>query len=138
MKANKLRIALICLTLFVGLGAVWGGVTMLIDPSGVKFGYDGLLPGLQKLPFADVVFKDLVFLGISLLIVNGLTQLIAAWLLIKKRKKASKLAAVCGVLLMLWITIQFFIFPFNWLSTTYFILGLAEAALGLIAARREA
>ena len=138
MKSNKLRIALICLTLFVGLGAVWGGVTMLIDPSGAKFGYDGLLPGLQKLPFADILFKDLVFSGISLLIVNGLAQLIAARLLIKRRKTAYKSAAVCGVLLMLWITIQFFIFPFNWLSTTYFILGLAEAALGLIAARGKA
>ena len=138
MKANKLRIALLCLTLFVGLGAVWGGVTMLIDPSGVKFGYDGLLGGLQKLPFADILFKDLVFSGISLLIVNGLTQLIAAWLLIKRHKNAFKSAAVCGALLMLWITIQFFIFPFNWLSTTYFILGLAEAVLGLIAARGEA
>lgn len=138
MKTKTLKTALICLTLFVGLGAVWGAACMFFDPSGVKTGFDGLLPGLRKLPFADALFSNLIFSGISLLIVNGITQLAAARLLIKKRPNGARWAAVCGALLMLWIAIQFVIFPFNWLSTAYFIFGLAEAALGLVLVRRGA
>lgn len=77
-RYNVARIILIFWTLFIGLGAVGGALAMLIDPTGETTGMAGLLPGLRKLPFADVLFQDLVFSGISLLIVNGITNLIAA------------------------------------------------------------
>lgn len=136
MKIKTIRTALICLTLFVGLGALWGGGCMLFDPSGALFGFDGLLPGLRKLPFAETLFADLAFSGIALIAVNGLCQLAAAWLLIRKNPLGARAGAVCGALLMLWICIQFFIFPLNWLSVSYFILGLAELALGIALDRR--
>lgn len=77
-RYNAARIILIFWTLFIGLGAVGGALAMLIDPTGETTGMAGLLPGLRKLPFADVLFQNLVFSGISLLIVNGITNLIAA------------------------------------------------------------
>lgn len=77
-RYNVARIILIFWTLFIGLGAVGGALAMLIDPTGEATGMAGPLPGLRKLPFADVLFQDLVFSGISLLIVNGITNLIAA------------------------------------------------------------
>lgn len=72
-------------TLFIGIGAVGGAVTMLIDPSGGLMGMDAMLPYFKKLPFADVLFTDFVFSGIALLIVNGITNLIAAALLFAKK-----------------------------------------------------
>lgn len=48
---------------------------MLLDPSGRAMGMDAMLPYFQVLPFADVLFQDLTFSGIALLIVNGLTNL---------------------------------------------------------------
>lgn len=77
-RYNAAHIILIFWTLFIGLGAVGGALAMLIDPTGETTGMAGLLPGLRKLPFADVLFQNLVFSGISLLIVNGITNLIAA------------------------------------------------------------
>ena len=118
------------LTLFVGLGAIFGGACMLLDPLGGSTGMDGLLPGLRKLPFADVLFQDLTFSGIALLIVNGLTQLATAVMLWVRKPNAPKCALGCGVILMLWITIQFFIFPLNVLSVAYFVFGLLEVGLG--------
>lgn len=81
-RFGRARKWLIFWTLFIGLGAVGGAAMMLIDPSGRSVGMDGLLPYFQVLPFADVLFQDLTFSGFALLLVNGLTNLTAAGLLL--------------------------------------------------------
>lgn len=124
------RRLLIFWTLFIGLGAVGGAACMLIDPSGRSVGMDGMLPYFQVLPFADVLFQDLLFSGFALLIVNGLSNLTAAALLFAHRKIGAVLGGIFGVSLMLWICIQFYIFPPNFMSTIYFFFGLAQAATG--------
>ena len=124
------RRLLIFWTLFIGLGAVGGAACMLIDPSGRSVGMDGMLPYFQVLPFADVLFQDLLFSGFALLIVNGLSNLTAAALLFARRKIGAVLGGIFGVTLMLWICIQFYIFPPNFMSTIYFFFGLAQAATG--------
>lgn len=107
------RRLLIFWTLFIGLGAVGGAACMLIDPSGRSVGMDGMLPYFQVLPFADVLFQDLLFSGFALLIVNGLSNLTAAALLFARRKIGAVLGGIFGVTLMLWICIQFYMFPPN-------------------------
>lgn len=94
---------------------------------------DAMLPYFQVLPFADIVFQDFTFSGWALLIVNGLTNLTAAWLLLVKRKAGVVLGGISGVILMLWICIQFYMFPPNFMSTIYFIFGFAQAATGCAA-----
>ena len=127
------RRALLFWTLFIGMGAVGGALTMLLDPSGRIMGMDAMLPYFQVLPFADVVFQDLRFSGWALLIVNGLTNLTAAGLLMAKKPAGVVLGGVFGVTLMLWICIQFYMFPPNFMSTSYFIFGLIQAATGYMA-----
>ena len=120
-------------TLFIGIGAVAGGLSMIIDPSGKALHMDGMLPYFQKLPFADTLFRDFLFSGFALLIVNGLTNLSAAVLLLKKRRLGVLLGGIFGVTLMLWICIQFYMFPLNFMSTAYFVFGLLQAVTGLVA-----
>ena len=120
-------------TLFSGIGAVGGAACMLAAPDGSLLGMDGMLPYFQKLPFADVVFQDFLFSGFALLIVNGLTNLTAAGLLLARKKIGIVLGGVFGVTLMLWICIQFYMFPLNVMSTLYFIFGLAQACTGYAA-----
>lgn len=124
---------LIFWTLFIGIGAVGGAACMLAAPDGSLLGMDGMLPYFQKLPFADVVFQDFLFSGFALLIVNGLTNLTAAGLLLARKKIGIVLGGVFGVTLMLWICIQFYMFPLNFMSTIYFIFGLAQACTGYAA-----
>lgn len=107
------RRLLIFWTLFIGLGAVGGAACMLIDPSGRSVGMDGMLPYFQVLPFADMLFQNLLFSGFALLIVNGLSNLTAAALLFARRKIGAVLGGIFGVTLMLWICIQFYMFPPN-------------------------
>ena len=131
---------LIFWTLFIGIGAVAGAACMLIEPSGSIMGMDAMLPYFQVLPFASVLFQNFTFSGIALLIVNGLTNLTAAVLLLKNRRAGAILGGIFGVTLMLWICIQFYIFPLNFMSTAYFIFGLIQTITGYVAwvfARQE-
>ena len=117
-------------TLFIGVGAVAGAAGMLLGPSGRALGMDAMLPYFQVLPFADVLFRDLTFSGWALLIVNGLTNLTAAGLLLAEKRAGVTLGGLFGLTLMLWICIQFYMFPPNFMSTIYFFFGLAQAATG--------
>ena len=110
-----------------------GAAAMLIDPSGRALGMDAMLPYFQVLPFAEVLFQNFIFSGWALLIVNGLSNLTAACLLLAKKKAGVVLGGIFGVTLMLWICIQFYIFPLNFMSTIYFLFGLCQAATGYAA-----
>ena len=127
------RRALLFWTHFIGLGAVAGTCMMLLDPTGKAMGMDAMLPYFQVLPFAKILFQDLTFSGIALLIVNGLPNLTAAALLLAKKHLGVVLSGVFGVTLMLWICIQFYMFPPNFMSTAYFFFGLTQALTGYAA-----
>lgn len=127
------RRILIFWTLFIGIGAVGGAAAMLIDPSGETTGMAGMLSFFKALPFYDILFRDLFFSGIALLIVNGITNLTAAALLFAHKKTGDALGGVFGVTLMLWICIQFYMFPPNFMSTAFFIFGFCQASTGYAA-----
>ena len=136
MSRSRYRTArriLIFWTVFIGIGAVAGAAAMLADPSGRLMGMDQMLPYFQVLPFADVLFQNYTFSGIALLMVNGLTNLTAAGLLLAKKKSGVILGGIFGVTLMLWICIQFYIFPLNFMSTIYFVFGFCQAVTGYAA-----
>ena len=123
---------LIFWTLFISIGAIGGSLCMLIDPSGKFMGMDAMLPYFQVLPFSDKLFQNFVFSGIMLLIVNGITNLVSACLLFAKKKIGIILGMIFGITLMLWIIIQFVIFPFNFMSTAFFIIGLLQFITGYV------
>ena len=100
-RYNTARRFLIFWTLFIGIGAVLGSVMMIIDPSGKTMGMDGMLPYFKALPFADILFNDLLFSGFALLIVNGISNLTAAVLLFLKKRSGVISGGIFGVTLML-------------------------------------
>lgn len=130
MRYKITRKFLIFWCLFVGIGALWGSINMFIDPTGKLLQMDTMLPYFQVLPFSDILFKNYIFPGIALLIVNGISNLVAAYLLIKNKKSGIILGTAFGLTLMLWIIIQFIIFPTNILSITYFVIGIIQLITG--------
>ena len=133
MRYKVTRKVLIFLCLFIGIGALYGSFCMLIDPTGKLLKMDNVLPYFKVLPFSNVLFKNYIFSGIALLIVNGVTNITAAFFLIKNKKIGIILGTIFGFTLTLWITIQFIILPFNFLSVTYFILGIIQMIVGYMA-----
>lgn len=120
-------------TLFIAVGAIGGAAGMLYDPTGRWMSMDAMLPYFQVLPFAEIVFQDFTFSGWALLIVNGLTNLTAAGLLLARKKSGILLGGIFGVTLMLWICIQFYLFPLNFMSAIFFVFGFCQAATGYAA-----
>ena len=124
-----MRKFLIALTLFIGVGAVGGAIMMWVDPSGNGWGGAPMLDLLRaKMPWPDIFFKDFIPSGFALLAVNGLTQLLAALMLIKKHHLAYWAVLACGIILMLWIVLEWWVWGFNAISNLYFGFGLVELA----------
>ena len=133
---KRLRNIQIFWGLFIGIGAYFGAFMMIAEPSGVTFGMLEMLPFFQKLPFAEIFFQDFLFPGIALLIVNGITNTISVILICRRSKYAAVSGIICGIMLMLWISIQFYIFPLNFMSTLFFIFGILQAVSGWMYLKR--
>jgi len=134
---KRLRSFSIFWSLFIGIGALWGSIMMFTDPLGKFFGMYPLLPGFQKLPFSDIFFQNFIFPSIALLLVNGVTNFISFFLIYRKRPYAALSVLFCGIILMLWITLEFIIWDFNFLSNIYFVFGLLQALTGYMYWKRE-
>lgn len=132
-RLNPTRTALLFWCLFVGIGAVVGALCMLIRPDGSLLQMQNMLLYFKKLPLADILYQNYIFPGVALLIVNGITNLTAAVLLLRKNPLGIRLGMFFGVTLMLWICIQFYMFPPNFLSTSYFIFGMIQFFTGYAA-----
>ena len=129
---------LIILTLFIGVGAVGGAIMMWVDPSGNGWGGAPMLDLLRaKMPWPDIFFKDFIPSGFALLAVNGLTQLLAALMLIKNHKLANCAVLVCGIILMLWIVLEWWVWGLNPISNIYFVFGLVEALAAVSCIKKE-
>jgi hypothetical protein len=138
ITSKKIRSFSIFWSLFIGIGALGGSTMMFIDPSGKMWlNMDVLLPGIQKLPFSDIFFQNFIFPGIALLLVNGITNFFSFFFICTKHRFAALSVMFCGIILMIWITIQFFIWSFNFMSNIYFIFGLLQAFTGYMYWRKE-
>ena len=128
-----MRTFLKILTLFIAVGAIGGAVMMWMDPSGVSWGGEPMLDLLRaKMPWPEVLFRDFIPSGFALLAVNGLPQILAALMLFKKHPWAYWACLACGIILMLWIVLEWWIWGFVALSNVYFVLGLVETIVAAI------
>ena len=133
-----MKLFLKMLTIFIAVGAVGGAVMMWMDPTGVSWGGEPMLDLLRaKMPWPDVLFKSFIPSGFALLAVNGLPQILAALMLFKKHPWAYCACLACGIILMLWIVLEWWRWGFVALSNIYFVLGLVEAVAALIMIRRS-
>jgi len=129
MKTNrrdrKIRISTILFLFLLGLGAIYGGVMLILDSSGAS----------MQLPvdlLTNSIFKDYLLPGILLLTLNGILSIAIAVLVILKQKLAWILVIIQGLVLAGWITIQIIIIDgfYPPLHIPYYITGLVLIYLG--------
>ena len=89
-----------------------------------------------RMPWPEVFFRDFIPSGFALLAVNGLPQLLTAPMLFKKHPWAYRVTLACGIILMLWIVLEWYVWGFVALSNIYFVLGLIESVLALACIRK--
>jgi hypothetical protein len=123
-KKKGLVTGLGILQLIIGLGAVGGGLVLILDPSGSNLGIPVEL--LKSTPFSTYLVP-----GIVLLVVNGLGSLVGAAASFIRHRFAGETAMALGVFLVVWILLQVYWFTgFHWLHALYLGLGLLESVLG--------
>jgi hypothetical protein len=112
------------LQLLIGLGAVGGGLALILEPSGSNLGIP--LELLKSSPFSTYLIP-----GIVLLMVNGLGSLVGAATSFTRHRYAGETAMALGIFLVAWIMLQvYWIAGFHWLHALYLGLGLLEFVLG--------
>lgn len=129
MKNKGLVTGLGILQVLIGLGAVGGGMGLVLEPSGSNLGMP--LSMLKNTPFSTFLVP-----GIVLLVVNGFGSLIGAAVTFKRYRRAAEIALGLGLFLVAWILIQVYWFSgFHWLHVLYLSLGLLELILGFLLRR---
>ncbi len=109
--------------IFVAVGALVCGLLLIIDPSDVLL---QMHPDILK----DSPFHDFLAPGVILFLVNGVGQLFAGLLSIRRHRFAGYVGAVFGIGLMTWIFVQVnMIGGRHILQYSYFLFGLLETAL---------
>jgi len=122
MKNSIFRVQYV-LQIFVSVGALAAGILLMLFPSG------SLLHTPQDM-LKDAPFGDFFFPGIILFLVNGVGQLAAAYLTVKRHPRAGYAGAVFGIGLMIWIFVQVnMIGGRNVLQYSYFAIGVLETSL---------
>lgn len=136
-RRGALAWVLIALHAFAALGALAGGVILLV---GVQYG-----PDFLDLPSDQVVessIGDAMVAGAALAISVGLVQVLAVVAQWRAPSTAGAWSAVGGIALTMWAFGQTALLPFQWGQAAWLLLGLAQSALATatyaVAARRAA
>lgn len=113
------RIALIVLTWFVAIGAVAGGIGLIVE---ADLGMDVSL--LDGTPFTSFVVP-----GYILLLVVGGSNAVAGTLLLMEHEQGSSFAFLAGAILTVWIAVQVVMIGMvSILQPAYFTFGLMTMA----------
>jgi len=114
------------LQIFIGIGAVGGGLVLLLDPSGQGMGFSVEL-------LANSPFRNYLIPGLFLFAVNGIGNFTCGFLSIKKHRYAGYAGMLFGLIMMVWILVQVSIIGWvSWLQPIFLSLGALELVLGLL------
>ena len=123
VQENKIGNWLGIIQAFIAIGAVPAGLSMIFDPSG-----NGI--GMTTEILAESPFNDFFIPGIFLFAVNGLFNILGAFLSFSKNKYAGEIGLGLGVLLVIWICIQVYITGLiHFLQPLFFVIGVIEIIL---------
>lgn len=118
------------LQIFIGMGALSGGLPLVLNP-------DGSTQGLSVDILANTPFDDFLIPGILLVAVNGLGSLVSSYFSLKLKNEAGILGILFGIALMVWILFQFYLLGFSsWLQPAFLAVGTLEFILGILIYRK--
>ena len=122
---KSIRKVAIALLFFNAVSALYGGGSMIFDPTGAFL----QLP-IELLEFSP--FNSFLIPGIILFTVNGLFNLFVGILGIRKNAMFPSLTIACGLLLTGWLTIQILIIKdfYPPAHLTYYLIGIVMIFLG--------
>lgn len=131
MNATRLaRAGLLVTTLLIGLTAVAGGVALVIGSLDASLA-TVLSPPREYLEGSP--FDSYLLPGFILALVLGGLHLVVFALIVRRHPGWVLASAIAAFDVLIWIFVQMVIIPFSFLQATYFVLGLAEVGLVMLA-----
>lgn len=123
---HLIRIATLLLLSINGLGALYGGIHLIADPTGASMQMP--LSYLEHSPFSSYLIP-----GIVLLLVNGCLSIAAIILLLIKHARAPWPVMAQGVLLSGWIVVQMLMLRMFYppLHLTFLLMGVCLLGCGV-------
>jgi hypothetical protein len=120
-----IKIIVILMLLFNGIGAFYGGLSLITDPTGNKLQLP--LAYLEHTPFRNYLIP-----GIILLCVNGFFSFFTLSTIILKNKKAVMYIIAQGILLSGWIIVQIILLQMFYapLHGTLLVIGILLTVCG--------
>jgi hypothetical protein len=128
MMKNPSTLQAISIILLVvnGVGALFGGIALTIDPTGRSLHMP--LGMLKHSPFADYLIP-----GMILLVVLGVGSIAASLLVIRSVKAYPLFVAAVGITLTIWIVVQvLMIRSVHFLHVMFGCIGIALIILGVM------
>ena len=113
-----------------GLAGLVCGVLLIARPDGSLLMATALLPVVRALPFANVFFRDLFWIGAAMILVLGVPDLVATAMLVRRNTRQYQVALAAAVLLMFWTVFEL-IFMFNVAAFGYFVVAIISAICAL-------
>jgi len=126
------RISALLLLSINGLGALYGGISFIADPTGASMQMP--LSYLEHSPFSSYLIP-----GIVLLLVNGCLSIATIILLLRKNAGTPLLVMAQGVLLSGWILVQMAMLRMFYppLHLTFLLMGLCLLGCGVYLRRHS-
>jgi hypothetical protein len=133
------RVWLLIVSALNGAAGLVCGLLLIARPDGSLLGASALLPVIRRFPLADVLFQDMFWIGVAMLLALGLPNLIALVALLRRMSHQYLLSLAAAVLLMLWCGFEM-PYMFNYAALGYFFVGAISAACSvwMLGASREA
>lgn len=117
---------------FVGVGGVYGGYSLVADPTGINL-------GITTEALSGTPFENYLIPGIFLIAINGIGQLVGSLATFMRWRRAGLIGIGFGALLVAWIGAQiFWIGLSSAIQTSFLALGLLEILQGYLLHHNDA
>lgn len=129
-RMKKVYLILLIVHIFVGIGAIGGGLTAILFPQGPA--------GISTDALKNSPFSDFLIPGIILFSIIGLGNIFSAVTILMKSKLQGYISSVFGWALVIWIVVQCIMLnTIVLLHVIFFIIGLVQAALAMFILFKE-
>jgi len=125
---------LVVVSILNGFAGLVTGALFIARPDGSLVHAGALLPVIRTLPLASVFFRDFLWIGITMLLVLGVANALAAAMLLLRSGRQYLATLTAGVLLVLWTGFEL-IFMYNVPAVGYFVVGVLSILSSLLLLR---
>ncbi|MCL2332389.1 MAG: hypothetical protein FWC54_02730 [Actinomycetia bacterium] len=125
------RIVLLVISLLNGIAGLVCGILMIVKPDGSLMAMQSVIPVLRQTPVLGALFfRDLLWVGIVMLLALGIPSSLASVLTIRKHRCRYRSQLFAGICLLLWCITELFIIP-NPVVVGYLVVGIVQVVLAI-------